>query len=164
MAEQIEIKQTGGVGAFFYGAIFPTIAIGLVISFGFYTGVVEWHKKQIIEGRMDARVGVNADLRDPVLLLYHGRGCIEVQRAFLDGDTLTAYLHNKCARDIKNISFSWRELSPEGTTVKSYSNYLSGNDDMTADEKREQSTTIPVDDKRVQTVVFAVHDFSDSGQ
>jgi len=163
-----ESRQSRGLGSFFFAAIPWVLGMAALTWLGFYTGIITFHQAQLaiqkseaVQGRMDGRVGVDGDVRDPVSLTFHGRGCIKVERAYLDLGTMTAYLHNTCNREIRDIRYSWREVSPDGTTVKSGWDYLSGSDDMAGDEKREQQVQIDIDDGRVKGVVFSIEAFND---
>jgi hypothetical protein len=153
-------KASRGIGAFFYGAIPAVLGVAGLIWLSFLMGVVEFHHNQVQEGRRDNRVGAYATIRKPVDLVFNGKGCIHVERGYLDGDTATFYIHNVCYHEIDDISWSIREISPDGTTVESKRTFLSGSDDMVADEKREVQVDIS-SDQRVVKVAFSIDDFND---
>lgn len=162
-----EVEHTqrvkGSLSVIAWTASILILAMGAASWFAFYKGVVEFRKRQVVEGRMDARVGVSAEILGPVKLLFHGHGCAEIQRAYIDGAELSVYVHNKCFHVVSDVSLTYRELSPDGTTIESHMNYLNGTDNMEGDEKREQVIELKLD-KRVATVVASVDVGYDPGR
>lgn len=153
MSEQIEVKHTGGVGAFFYAAIPALLAGALLMYFAFYTGIIDWQKAQRVEGRMDNRVGVHGELRAPVDLIIRKADCLEVTRAFLDGDTGTMYIKNDCHRHLSYMEWHWNIIAPDGTIIKdNYSNDLNVPLDG---ETVEKNFNLDDDSRAAKIVVWA---------
>ncbi len=162
MSEQIEVKATGGVGWYFFALIPGTLAGALLMYLAFYTGVIDWQKAQRIEGRMDARVGVNGQLTAPVDLIIRPTGCLKVSRAYLDGDgedggsNLVAYVTNGCNSHNNVWALYWRSVAPDGTTIQSGYDNLKG--DLSAGETLEVRENVPNDSRTVKVLVWAANE------
>jgi hypothetical protein len=124
MGEQVEVRHTGGIGWFFFALIPGAIAGALLMYFAFYVGIVDWQKAQRVEGRMDNRVGVHGELTAPVDLVLSGKGCVKIQRGFLDDGALTLYIHNGCTDEREFVKYRVSELTPDGTVVKTDGGWL----------------------------------------
>lgn len=161
-----EARQSRGIGSFFFAAIPAILGCAALTWLGFATGIVEfshseaaYQKKQTYEGRRDARVGVNGELLKPIDLVYSSRGCVRIDRAYLDTQTLTIYIHNTCPTERRYVKWRVAELSPDGTAVSSKSAYLEDDGTIEADEKQEITVTTS-DDARVVKMVATI----DGGQ
>lgn len=148
-----ENTLTRGIGSFFFFAIPAVLAGAALMWLAFYTGVIDWQKTQRVEGRMDNRVGVNGQLTMPVDLVIGNRSCLKIDRAFLDGDSVTMYLDNQCHTRLDYYEWHWKAVSPDGTTIKeNYENTLDGIDDG---EKLEKTMSLPDDNRIVKIIVWA---------
>lgn len=117
---QVEHTEKGGIGWFFFALIPGAIAGGALMWLAFYTGVIDWTKTQRIEGRMDARVGVNGELKTPVDLVARNTGCLKIARSFLDSGQLTLYVKSACSDRRQSFQWTraWKEIAPDGTVVQ----------------------------------------------
>ena len=124
--DELKVNVTGLSTLAF--ACIPAALLGAALMYlSFYTGIIDWQKAQRIEGRMDNRVGVNGELTKPVDLIITKKSCLIIDRAFMDGQTGTAYLHNKCDRELSYIALHWNAIAPDGTIIKSgYENSIDG--------------------------------------
>lgn len=126
--EPIEVKHTGGMGAFFYGLIPGILGGGALLWLAFVTGCLDLHQQRTIAQRMDNRVGVVEKLQNPVTLLIKQKGCIKISRAYVDGadntsyesygGKLTAYVTNSCSATPQYYEWHWEELAPDGTIIQ----------------------------------------------
>ena len=156
-----ESRQSRGVGSFFFAAIPAVIACALLLLLAFMTGIVEfthsedaYKKRQTYEGRREARVGVNGEILKPVDLLFVSNGCVKIERAYLDTQTLTIYIHNTCSAERQFIKWGVREYAPDGTDVQSHGTYLDTPDgNLAAGEKFEQVVQVSNDSRVVKIVV-----------
>lgn len=152
MIEQIEIKHTGGVGAFFYASILALLIGALMMYFAFYTGIINWQKAQRIEGRMDNRVGVNGQLEKPVDLIILKKSCLLVNRAYLDGSVGTMYLKNECHTNLNYHAWHWNAVAPDGTIIhQDYSNSIN---ELESGEVTEVLFNVEEDDRISKVIIW----------
>lgn len=155
-----ESRQSRGIGSFFFAAIPAIIAFALLNVLAFTTGIVEFKhsqdeytKKQTYEGRRETRVGVNGEMLKPVDLVYSSKGCMKIERAYLDTQTLTLYIHNTCSTERNFVKDSVKEYAPDGTVVQSEGGYIeldSGSSSIGQDEKREITVGVSSDSRVVK--------------
>jgi hypothetical protein len=161
---KVEVKYTGGLGAFCYAAIPLTLAYAALIWLAFGMGFVEFHhqqdaykKQQTYEGRREERVGINGEILKPVDLTFAGKGCIHIDRAFLDTQMLTTYVSNACPTRRQFIQYSYREVAPDGTTLHSSEQYLPNTGTLEPGEHSEITSEVS-NDARVTIIYVAITD------
>ena len=156
--EKIEVKTTGGIGAFFYAAIPWILGCAALVWFGFCMGVIEFNHQQVVQQRMDNRVGVTAPLVAPVTLkILPEDGCIKIERAYLDGSRATLYIANHCERTLDYYELHFQGIAPDGTVIwGTYENtaFLPA---LLANERAEWSEKIS-DDSRIASIVMWEHE------
>lgn len=161
--EKVEIKNTGGVGWFFFALIPGALAGAALMWLAFYTGVIDWQKTQRIEARMDGRVGVHGELKAPIDLIIRDTGCFHISRSFLDGEALTVYLTNGCHDDASYWEVHWNEVSPDHTIIHSgYTNHMdNGDSGLMADSTLEVvfDLTSDQDSRTAQIVVWSTRHY-----
>ena len=150
-------------GRFALAGIPWVLGCGALVWFSLYIGCVTWKTQNEQEQRRDNRVGASSPPAASVVFEYQSKGCIHASRGFLDGDSGTVYLENSCDRKISDIDYSVKAYAPDGTMINSKRNYLSGDDDMQPQEKREQSFDLE-HGKRTVRIVFRVDGFNDFPQ
>jgi hypothetical protein len=157
-----ESRQSRGIGSFFFAAIFWVIAFGAVTFLSFITGIVEFKhteatytKQQTYEGRREERVGVNGEILKPVEVVFTGHGCVKIDRAYLDTQTLTTYISNTCGVSRKFVAVYVKEYAPDGTIVHSNYQFLQGEDNGIAAGERVEVTTETSEDTRVVKIVVS---------
>jgi len=166
MADQIEVKHTGGIGWFFFALIPGALAGALLMYLAFFTGIIDWQKAQRIEGRMDNRVGVNGALVAPVQLIMRGTGCLKVSRSYLDaanddydpGSNLTLYVTNNCSHELPG--YQWEvnvnSIAPDGTVINSNHDIQAA--EIDSGQTFEVTEKVPNDSRTVKIVVWAKSD------
>jgi hypothetical protein len=153
--EELNVTHTerGGIGWFFFALIPGAIAGALLMYFSFYTGIVDWRKTQRIEGRMDARVGVNGELQKPVDLINRDSSCMKITRSFLDDGTVTAYITSRCNFRMRYWEIHWNSVAPDGTVIHSdYTNHGFGNPEP--GETVETTHSIEADPRTAKVIVW----------
>lgn len=116
-----EVKYSGGPGAFFYGLIPGVLGGAALLWLAFVSGCLDIQQQRTFASRMDNRVGVVEKLTSPVALKIQQPNCMAIQRAFIDGDTVTAYMHNGCSGRNSSGSSYWEwhviATAPDGTII-----------------------------------------------
>lgn len=141
-----ESRSSRGAGSLFFAAIPFVIGLAFLIWLSFFSGCFDFRhhikevgRKDSLEDRMDNRVGVKEALTAPVKVIIRKGNCFFVDRAFLDGLTLTVYLKNGCSDSPYYFQWNWRATSPDGTVVhQGYSNSLDGLDPGSTVEYTEE--------------------------
>jgi hypothetical protein len=160
---KFELKETGGKG-YAYFALIPALLAGAALMWlAFFTGIVDWRqgqnaiaKQATIEGRMDNRVGVNGTLTKPVDLIITNHTCLKIERAFLDGTSVTMYLHNQCHSSLEYYEWHWKAIAPDGTIIGS--NYANDDSGLDVGDKAEKTMTMPGDPRIEKVIVWAKND------
>ena len=147
--------EKGGIGWLAFALIPAALAGAGLMWLAFYTGVIDWSKTQRIEGRMDARVGVNGQLTAPVDLIIRKTSCLKVSRAFLDSGSLTAYVTNSCT-ELQDSSWAlkWNAIAPDGTIISSSIDQIHGGT-LEAGETKEMTEDVSNDSRMTKFVVWA---------
>ena len=122
MTEQnkIEINHVGGVGSFFYGLIPGVLGGAALLWLAFVTGCLDLQQQRTFASRMDNRVGVVKPLTADVKLIIERNSCATVDRAFIDGDTVTAYLKNGCHDGGSYMEWHIDAAAPDGTVIQTW--------------------------------------------
>lgn len=119
--QRVEIEHAGGVGAFFYGLIPGALGGAALLWLAFVSGCLDLEQQRTFASRMDNRVGVVKPLVSPVKLVILQPACPKIDRAFIDGDTVTAYVKNTCTRPNSGTPdyAMWHinALAPDGTII-----------------------------------------------
>jgi hypothetical protein len=157
----VEEVKISGVSTFFLYSIPWILGMAALVWLAFLTGLVEFShsqsayaKRQTYEGRREERVGVNGEILKPVDLIFSNRGCFKIERAFLDTQTLTIYIHNTCAQKREFAHYTVKEYAPDGTIVHSVNEYLPTDDaELDAGDKIEIETQTSSDARVVKIVV-----------
>ena len=147
-----ESTKSRGIGSFFFAAIPGILGAGAVLWLLFVTGVVDFHRQEILQGRMDNRVGVVEPLKEPVKLIVEDEYCVKITKAFLDGDSLTAYMTSGCHEYLDYWELHWEVKSPDGTILDSGYDNTAFLPPLHAGEKAEHVFSLP-SDSRTNTVV-----------
>lgn len=150
--EQLEVKHTGGIGAFFYASIFWVIALGALSWIAVANGVVEFHHHLTLAERMDNRVGVREPLINPVKVVIPAhQGCFSVERSYVDGPAITLYIHNVCSPSeyFTYHEWGWRAKAPDGTIISEKTDV--SYDPVPQGSKLEKVMELP-DDDRIATI------------
>jgi hypothetical protein len=152
----IESRSSRGIGSLTFAVIPAALAGAALMWLAFFTGIVDWQKVQRIEGRMDGRVGVSSKLSAPVEVIIENRSCVKIDRAFLDGLTVTMYLQNQCHKDLGYYEWHWMEVAPDGTTIKEdFGNSIDG---LSEGQKVEKVMDLTSDTRTAKIVVWAKGD------
>lgn len=116
-SEQQEVKVTGGIGALAFAMIPAALGGAALMWLGFVTGCMDIQQQRTLAQRMDSRVGVVEPLKNPVKLIIHQPNCFKVERAFADGNSITAYIRNSCPKATRYCEWHADVAAPDGTII-----------------------------------------------
>jgi hypothetical protein len=104
--------------------------------------------------RMNNRVGVVEPLKNPVTLTIRQPDCYRIERAFIDGDQLTAYITNHCTDTPNYAQLHWEVVAPDGTIIQhGYENYKVPK--LSPGETGEISVELPSDPRAAKVVTWS---------
>lgn len=147
------IEAKGGINAFFWGIVPGALGGAALIWLAFVSGCLDLRQQQTLAQRMDNRVGVVQPLNNPVQLVIQQPDCYKVERAFVDGNIITAYTRNTCHQTPDYTETHWQALAPDGTVIQqNYDNSLSNAPPGQAFEWQVQ---VPEDDRIAKIVVWS---------
>lgn len=146
-------ESKNGINAFFWGMVPGALGGACLIWMAFVSGCLDLQQQQTLAQRMDNRVGVVQPLKNSVQLVIQQPDCYKVERAFVDGDTVTAYTRDTCHQTPSYAETHWQALAPDGTVVQQdYDNSPSNASPGQAFEWRVQ---VPEDNRIAEIVVWS---------
>ncbi len=155
---RIEVKHTGGIGAFFYAAIPGAIAGALILWLTAVTGWIDLTQELRQERRAAERVGIVVMPSTPINVVIHESTCLKSGGAYLDYKTLTVYAVNKCSHSTPFPGgIVTREIAPDGTTINNNKDLL-GDSGFRSGEKRETQINLRALDRRMVTLDIQLED------
>ncbi len=155
-----ESRASKGIGSFFYAAIPATIGLGAIFWLFFYSDwvhlgndVKQMNHQDAVSQRMDNRVGANPISKAPVKLTeLNNNKCFKITKSFLDGDSVTMYVHNDCHAALRYQEWHWGAYGPDGTLIKR--SYDDSVDELAPGDTIEHTMNLAKDERTVEIKIW----------
>jgi hypothetical protein len=159
MVEQLEVKATGGVGAFFYALIPWALGIGGTALLTAYITAHTIHRQIEQEARMAHYVGADHTPKAPYAIeAIYPIDSVTITRADFDGSALLMYSKNVGHDAIGYLAWHWQTVSPDGTVLASgFENNATCASPMQPGQSAECKVAIDGDDDRVAKIQIWVN-------